>query len=308
MQDLPHTRVHRDRAPPSPSIPPPTATTNTLCASASPTMTNTLTMTSQVMLTGPGGKTYLARVLLDSGSSMTLICSEAAQALSLPTTHAKVPFTGALDEPLQSTNSLVHVSLSSLQANQQALPISAAVVSKVTRNLPLKDVSCVRSLPHIQNLPLADPAFHLPGRIDLLLGGDVVSQIKLPEIKCGALNMPVAFSTTLGWAIMGPYQSSTQHHSSALSAYEATIPTNPTENQLSSAQEIEEPGSHSPTSTVVEEAPEVHVKPTHLCLDYLCRSQLVPQKATDLPPGEENPAPGRLQSQENKHSTSTEIT
>ena len=140
-QEKHHTMVHQDRTDQpslqsSSSTPPPTATINVLCASSSPAITNTLTTTSQVILTGPGGKTYRGRALLDSGSSITLISSQAVQALTLPATHAKVTFTGALDEPFKSTNSLVHVSLSSLQANQQALTISAAVVSKVACNQP----------------------------------------------------------------------------------------------------------------------------------------------------------------------------
>ena len=301
-QEKHHTMVHQDRTnqpslQSSSSTPPQTATINVLCASSSPATTNTLTMTSQVILTGPGGKTYRARALLDSGSSITLISSQAVQALSLPTTHAKVTFTGALDEPLKSTKSLVHVSLSSLQANQQALTISTAVVSKVACNQPLKDASCMRNLPYLQNLPLADPEFHLPGRVDLLLGGDVVSQIMLPEIKWGSFNMPVAFNTTLGWVIMGPYPSLPPN-------IESTILTKPTEPQLSSAQETEQPGHHSSTPTLMEESSECHIKLTHSCLDSICRYQVAPQKTTDPPPVEENPARDMLQLQESEQFTS----
>ena len=94
-------------------------------------------MTSKVMLHGPGGKKLVSRALLDSGSSMTLISSKAAQILELPTTRAKVTFSGVQDTPVQDSNSLVTLSISPMQSNKKNLHISAAVVSKVTCDLPL---------------------------------------------------------------------------------------------------------------------------------------------------------------------------
>ena len=51
---------------------------------------DTLLMTSQVLLTGPGGQQLVGRALLDSGSSLTLISSRAAQILRLPFTRTNL--------------------------------------------------------------------------------------------------------------------------------------------------------------------------------------------------------------------------
>ena len=172
-----HTMVHGNNATPSVQ---PTATTNAMSTPSSPTIPDILMMTSQVMLAGPGGRTYLARALLDSGSSMTLVSSKAAQALNLPVTKTRVTFSGVQDTPVQSSNSIVTLCLSPLQTSHPHLQISAAVVSKVTCNLPLQGASGVRDLPHLKDLQLADPTFHQTGRIDFLLGGDILPQVMIP--------------------------------------------------------------------------------------------------------------------------------
>ena len=82
-----HTMVHKDVTSPAQ----PAVATNAL-ALQSLSIPDILMMTSQVTLTGPRGKTFLARALLDSGSSMTLLSSRAAQVLSLPVTKTRVTF------------------------------------------------------------------------------------------------------------------------------------------------------------------------------------------------------------------------
>ena len=78
-----HTMVHKDATPQAQ----PAVATNALVPK-SPSIPDILMMTSQVTLTGPGGKTFLARALLDSGS----LSSKAAQALILPVTKTRVTF------------------------------------------------------------------------------------------------------------------------------------------------------------------------------------------------------------------------
>ncbi len=66
--------------------------------------------------------------------------------------------------------------MSSLKAIDQRYYISAAVVPKVTCDLPLQGAAGVQDLPHLKDLELADPTFYLPGRIDLLLGENHLEQ------------------------------------------------------------------------------------------------------------------------------------
>ena len=111
----------------------------------------------------------MVRALLDSGSNVSLISTKAANSLQLPKTATHITFSGVQDSSSAPSHALVHVSLSPVQAPHQSLEISAALVNKVTCDLPLQGAAGVQNLPHLKDLDLADPTFYLPGKIDLLL-------------------------------------------------------------------------------------------------------------------------------------------
>ncbi len=72
-------------------------------------------------------------------------------------------------------------------------------------DLPLQGAIGVKSLPHIKELQLADPRFHKPGQIDLLIGCNILQDILDLEIRRGDKLQPIARKTTFGWVIMGRY-------------------------------------------------------------------------------------------------------
>ena len=55
--------------------------------------------------------------------------------------------------------------------------VEAVVIDVITGDLPTQDVSTIKDHPFIQGLKLADPKFYLPGRIDFLIGADVLPDI-----------------------------------------------------------------------------------------------------------------------------------
>ncbi|XP_036320342.1 uncharacterized protein LOC118734753 [Rhagoletis pomonella] len=57
---------------------------------------------------------------------------------------------------------------------------------------------------HLQDIPLADPTFHTPGSIDVLIGTDIWGMFLLGETFTGGSKDPCALSTRLGWGICGP--------------------------------------------------------------------------------------------------------
>ena len=61
------------------------------------------------------------------------------------------------------------------------------------------------SLPHLENLTLADPTFHKPGKVDLLIGVEAWADIIIQESKTGKAQEPMAQRTIFGWAIVGWY-------------------------------------------------------------------------------------------------------
>ena len=206
-----HTLVHREHS--SPSVvnvvaasnkAPPTAlpVDNVVAANATspssiaPTaLPSCLMMTSQVLVKGPGGRQTMARALLDSGATMSLISNRVAHSLQLPRKATTVSFSGAQATPLQVSQTITQVSLCLMTSDNPILSVTAAIVPKVTCDLPLQGASHVRDMPHIKPLALADPTFHLPGRVDLLLGCDIIPDIMLQEHLVGPKNAPMAVKT-----------------------------------------------------------------------------------------------------------------
>ena len=109
------------------------------------------------------------------------------------------------DTPVQEAHSIVTVDLCPVKESNPVLAVTAAVVARVTCDLPLQGASNVRSLPHIKPLQLADPTFHLPGKVDMLLGCDVMPNVVLHEAVSGPKNSPMVLKTVFGWAVLGKY-------------------------------------------------------------------------------------------------------
>ena len=136
------------------------------------------------------------------------------QELQLPTTPKQISISGIQGIPVQSSTHITTCYLSPTQVASNKLQVSAAVVKKVSSTLPLQGVAAVKQLSHIQQLKLADPTFYQSGKIDILLGGDVLPQVMLPDMKTGAANSPVAWNTIFGWVIFGPFQSGQKSNNS----------------------------------------------------------------------------------------------
>ena len=165
-------------------------------------MPSCLKMTSKVRVQGPDGRSIVAWALLDSGSHVSLISNQVAQTLQLPRQATSIKFSGAQDTPLQGARSITRVSLCAISSNEPVTCLTAAIVPRVTCNLPLQGAAHVRNMPHIDSLTLADPTFLLPGKIDLLLGCDAIPDIMEQEHIAGPKDAPIAVRTVFGWAIL----------------------------------------------------------------------------------------------------------
>ena len=138
----------------------------------------------------------------------------------------------------------------------------------------------MKELPHIRNLPLADPTFDSPGKIDFLLGGDILPQVILPEMKTGASNTPMAWLTIFGWAIFGPFRHSKAQSRSHQSCSNHFIHEDEESTELlKQFWEIEEVPL---TATTEEEEAQLHYNNTHVYLHSDSRYQVTLPIKTDL--------------------------
>ena len=57
----------------------------------------------------------------------------------------------------------------------QTIDTSLHIIPKITNTSPVKQID-ISQLKFVKTLPLADPTFNIPGKIDLLLGADVLEE------------------------------------------------------------------------------------------------------------------------------------
>ena len=82
--------------------------------------------------------------------------------------------------------------------------VVAVVVDQITGDQPQENAAVVRALPEVKDLTLADPVFDRPGRIDVLIGVDVLPYIQTTTTDPKPI---MTMDTVFGHAIMGTYNS-----------------------------------------------------------------------------------------------------
>ena len=196
-------KCHECRLPHSITLHPPQSP---LVAVVSPELEAATMMTAQVLLTGPRGNSIKARAMIDPGAAISLITSKAAQQLNLPLTKANLRFSGVSGAPCKPAKHCTEMEISNLEGTK-TLQLKAAVVPIVTELIPAQEMAPIDDLPHLAGLTLADPTFHIPGQIDILLGAKVFVDILTKQMVKGFDGEPAAMETIFGWAIVGAVRS-----------------------------------------------------------------------------------------------------
>ena len=166
--------------------------------------TGSLLMTCRVLVHSPDGSSIDARAILDSASSASFISERLTQSLGLPRSTQSVKISGIAGISHRSPSQFVaNFSISAMRSLGKKMDVTAIVVPRVTCDLPLHPVPFDVKWKHLTDLQLADPTFGQPGRIDILLGVDILVQVLLQGRRIGPPGSPVAFETELGWVLAG---------------------------------------------------------------------------------------------------------
>ena len=245
-----HTLLHVDvRGPDSPL----SVTSNTSIG----VMTDMLLMTCQVSVQAPDGSKMKARALLDPASSSSFISERSVQSLGIPRSRNNITVSGVAG--LASPSPFATLTITPSHSSNRWVSFTAIVVPCVTSDLPLSPVSLKPEWTHLQGLPLADPQFGTPGRIDLLLGVDVYVDSLLHGRRSGPPNSPVAFKTIFGWVLAGRTQYTSSHH--VTSHHISTVPSD--NDILRKFWEIEEPVPDNIPLSLEDQGVMSHFKETH---------------------------------------------
>ena len=183
---------------------------------------DSLLMTCRVLIHSPNGSVMKVRALLNSASSASFISEQLTHRLEFPRTRRNVRISGVagLSHGTPS-HSVVQFAISPVQLPTYKTQVSAIVISCVTCDLPVKPVTPKRSWDNLSDIPLADPDFGHPGRIDFLLGVDIFLASLLHGRQLGSPGSPTLFETRFGWVLAGLLESQghrrhvTTHHAFA---------------------------------------------------------------------------------------------
>ncbi|XP_038122234.1 uncharacterized protein LOC119770795 [Culex quinquefasciatus] len=153
------------------------------------------------MVIGQADSTVKCRALLDSGSDSNIITEKLANKLKLKMDRVDLPVSG-LNDIQTRVKYLLSTKIESC-VNAFASPVlDFLVVPRITSNLPVVEID-VAAWPLPPGLQLADPKFHTPGEIDLIIGNEIFFDlVKSGRVKTGR-NAPTLAETELGWVLGG---------------------------------------------------------------------------------------------------------
>lgn len=142
------------------------------------------------------------RALLDTGASANFITQRLADKLSLPRTNY-VMTVGALNSLTTTTKHMMKISFRSLY-NDFKKTLTFLTVPSIIDLLPNETIPR-DSISIPKNIRLADPEFHQPKEINMLLGcGPTLSLLCLGQINLSANGVDLYLhKTRLGWVIAG---------------------------------------------------------------------------------------------------------
>lgn len=142
----------------------------------------------------------VCRILLDSGSSGSLISESCIQRSGLKRQRVDMTVTGVGGSTMQAKGE-TQITLQSLTEPKNQISITAVILTKLAKVTP-QQIS-VQNLKILQNLKLADPSFEKCGLVDIILGMDVFFEILREGIVRNRDGVTIAQNTAFGYVVGG---------------------------------------------------------------------------------------------------------
>ncbi|KAJ0169269.1 hypothetical protein K1T71_015153 [Dendrolimus kikuchii] len=134
--------------------------------------------------------------------------SDLHQKLNLPYSHINESILG-INNGTSHINKMCFVPMMSLSGDF-ATNLKCFVLPSLTDNVPSRSVD-LRELNIPTNLPLADPSFHEPAAIDIILGADIFWKVIGTQKLNLGFGKPILCETKLGWIVSGPIINKQNH-------------------------------------------------------------------------------------------------
>lgn len=147
------------------------------------------------------GREQTLRLLIDNGSMSNLLTVESSKKLSLSYEKLARSITGigGATKALKGRANLNIFLKCSPNINDSK---EVMLIDHITDPLPDKSID-IQHLNHLKNVQLADPSFHIPGKIYGLLALSVFAEILGNNKISGIPGTPTAIQTSLGYIVFG---------------------------------------------------------------------------------------------------------
>ncbi|CAI6355602.1 unnamed protein product [Macrosiphum euphorbiae] len=165
--------------------------------------------TAVLNLTNSTGQQTPCRAILDSGSQVCLITKECASRLHISGVQSTISLAG-IGSVTAKTGTTISTTMCSRLRDYEAY-INFHVIDSITTKLPIHRVNINQlNIPDTITYCLADPGFHEPGNIDVLLGAELFYEILIGEGK-KTQEGTVLHNTCLGWVLTGSMPIANSH-------------------------------------------------------------------------------------------------
>ncbi|XP_061390211.1 uncharacterized protein LOC133325481, partial [Musca vetustissima] len=156
----------------------------------------------QVKVRSMTGEDVTMRAIIDQGSQVTSISEEAAQILGLPRIKNNTIIHGLGSTPVGVSRHKVKIEVKPRFLSNEIFRTEAFVLPSVMSAQP--EESFEVNVEEWNNYTLADPLFNKSYRVDLIIGGDLYSELMDEGQRKD--NGPFAQKTKLGWILSGKVQ------------------------------------------------------------------------------------------------------
>ncbi|XP_052751852.1 uncharacterized protein LOC113522552 [Galleria mellonella] len=161
-----------------------------------------LLATALIQVDAYNNERRLIRALLDQGSQASFVTESTVQYLGVKKIPVRGTISGLDGNKNVTVKYMVQLKVRSRVKPEIVINVQAYVLKTITTLLPSKKVIELDWL-DLNGIQLADPQYHTPNKIHILLGAEVYGQIIEDGLKRGPRGLLVAQATSLGWILSG---------------------------------------------------------------------------------------------------------
>ncbi|XP_062716636.1 uncharacterized protein LOC115260563 [Aedes albopictus] len=200
---------------------------------------------------------HACRAVLDCASQVSFISDDFSKRLGLKTVAANMDLEGISSTPAHA-DKCAEIIISS-RCTDYRTSVSCMVLPKITKMLPCKPAN-IDGWPIPGAIHLADPLFHRPGKVEVLLGMELFFQLLEPGKIALSIDdsLPTLQNTKLGWVVAGRYHESNTSIGSHVSTCLLTSTDDDLSQQVRKFWELEEYATASNHLTEEEQRCEQH--------------------------------------------------